>query len=235
MHGVLGRPSESSHFSPEFVTGADINEWIAAAERQLSTMYGMITPTADRSHESYAELASVIAAAPEPLLERVRSIFRRCEGLPKTRIHGDLHLGQVLVSAGDVIFIDFEGEPLKPVPARRRKSSPVRDVAGILRSFDNTIQTAADLELARESPAAGERAGILLQQYHRRATDAFLRGYGEARGAPLEPRELDLAAAFALEQAAYDVVCQRASPAKSLIIPVRGLIAAIERLRRAEL
>ena len=235
MHGVLGKPSENSHFSPESVTGADINEWIAAAERQLSTMYGMITPTADRSHESYAELASVIAAAPEPLLERVRSIFRCCEGLPKTRIHGDLHLGQVLVAAGDVIFIDFEGEPLKPVPARRRKSSPMRDVAGILRSFDNTIQIAADLELARESPAAGERAGILLQQYHRRATDAFLRGYGEARGAPLEPRELDLAAAFALEQAAYDVVCQRASPAKSLIIPVRGLIAAIERLRRPEL
>jgi predicted trehalose synthase len=111
----------------------------------------------------------------------------------------------------------------------------MRDVAGILRSFDNTIQIAADLELEMESPAAAERAGILLEQYHRRATDAFLRGYGEVRGVPLEPREQNLAAAFALEQAAYDVVCQRASPAKSLILPVRGMISAIERLRRAEL
>jgi len=227
-------PSDDNHFAPESVTGADINEWIAAAERQLSTIYAMIAPAADRSHESYAELASAIATPREPLAGVVRSMLRRCEGLQKTRIHGDLHLGQVLVSAGDVIFIDFEGEPFKPVPARRRKSSPMRDVAGILRSFDNTIQVAADLELTMESAASGQRAGILLQDYHRRATDAFLRGYGEARGAPLQPRELDLAAAFALEQAAYDVVCQRASPAKSLILPVRGLIAAIERLRRAE-
>ena len=235
MHGILGRGTDDSHFAPEAVTGADINEWIAAAERQLSTIYAVTAPASDHSDESYAELASVIAAGREPLPEMVRSIFRGCEGLPKTRIHGDLHLGQVLVSAGDVIFIDFEGEPLKPVPARRRKSSPMRDVAGILRSFDNTIQIAADLELEMESPAAAERAGILLEQYHRRATDAFLRGYGEARGVPLEPREQNLAAAFALEQAAYDVVCQRASPAKSLILPVRGMISAIERLRRAEL
>jgi predicted trehalose synthase len=86
-----------------------------------------------------------------------------------------------------------------------------------------------------ESPSAGERVGILLGQYHQRATDAFLRGYGDARGAPLQAREQHLAAAIALEQAAYDVVCQRTSPAKSLIVPLRGLISAIERLRRVEL
>jgi maltose alpha-D-glucosyltransferase/alpha-amylase len=235
MHGVLARSTENNQFAPETISAADVNEWIAAAERQLSTISAMIGQDAERSNENYAELTSAIAATRYPLAEVVRSIFRDCEGLPKTRIHGDLHLGQVLVSAGDVIFIDFEGEPLKPVPARRRKSSPMRDVAGILRSFDNTIQIAADLELAMESPAAGERVGILLGQYHQRATDAFLRGYGDARGAPLQAREQHLAAAFALEQAAYDVVCQRTSPAKSLIVPLRGLISAIERLRRVEL
>jgi maltose alpha-D-glucosyltransferase/alpha-amylase len=235
MHGVLARSTENNQFAPETISAADVNEWIAAAERQLSTISAMIGQDAERSNENYAELTSAIAATRYPLAEVVRSIFRDCEGLPKTRIHGDLHLGQVLVSAGDVIFIDFEGEPLKPVPARRRKSSPMRDVAGILRSFDNTIQIAADLELAMESPSAGERVGILLGQYHQRATDAFLRGYGDARGAPLQAREQHLAAAFALEQAAYDVVCQRTSPAKSLMIPLRGLISAIERLRRVEL
>ncbi len=82
-----------------------------------------------------------------------------------------------------------------------------------------------------ETPAGDQRSGLLQQQFHRRATDAFLGGYGEGRGKPLEQRERDLAAAFALEQSAYDLLCQRASPAKSLAAPVRGLIAAIDRLR----
>jgi maltose alpha-D-glucosyltransferase/alpha-amylase len=234
MHALLAREPGQNAFAPEPVAPADIEEWTAAAEWQLFAIEAILAPAADRSHEAYSELAAVLSGSHEPIAQAVRRIFESCAGLYKIRIHGDLHLGQVLVSAGDVIFLDFEGEPLKPIPARRRKNSPLRDVAGILRSFDHCMRIASDEELRVESPAGEQRSGLLQAQFHHRASEAFLRGYGDGRGASLDQRERDLAAAFALEQAAYDLISQRGSPAKSLAIPMRGLIAAIERLRRAE-
>ncbi|MDE2473588.1 MAG: hypothetical protein KGO48_00910, partial [Alphaproteobacteria bacterium] len=106
--------------------------------------------------------------------------------------------------------------------------------AGILRSFDQAAKIAAAEEHRFESPAGEEQADSLLAQFHRRASDAFLKGYGEIRGAVLERRELNLAYAFAVEQAAYDLVTQRASPLKPQNLPLRGFLAAIERLRRME-
>jgi maltose alpha-D-glucosyltransferase/alpha-amylase len=233
MHALLARHCDDSGFVPEPVSSVDIEEWAAAAEQQLVTVRAMTGSAADGSDHEYSELWRLMSAAPEPG-EILKGILVKCEGLLKTRIHGDLHLGQVLIAGGDVVFIDFEGEPLRPVPARRRKSSPMRDVAGILLSLDHAVHRAAAEQPRLEKGAGEERAQLLLHRFQRRATDAFLRGYGEGRGAPLERREQDLAAAFAVEQAAYDLIMQRTSPAKSQIVPLRGLIAAVERLRRSE-
>ncbi len=233
MHALLARHCDDMGFMPEPVSSVDIDEWAAAAEQQLVTVRAMTGSAANARDHEYSELWRLMSAAPEPG-EILKSILGKCEGLLKTRIHGDLHLGQVLIAGGDAVFIDFEGEPLRPVPARRRKSSPMRDVAGILLSLDHAVHRAAAEQPRPEKGAGEERAQLLLHRFQRRATDAFLRGYGEGRGAPLERREQDLAAAFAVEQAAYDLIMQRASPAKSQIVPLRGLIAAAERLRRSE-
>lgn len=233
MHVCLARDFGDGQFVPEVVSAADIAEWSRTISEQLQGVHAILESA--RDDRGWSSLAREIATLPEPLESLMQRMVANCEGLPKTRIHGDLHLGQVLVSGGDVVFIDFEGEPLKPLALRRRKSSPMRDIAGMLRSFDQAARIAAGDEDPVGGGAGVERAEKLLARFHKRATEAFLGGYGEGRGAALEQRELHLACAFAVEQASYDLVFQRISPMKPRSLPLRGLMAALERLRKVEL
>ena len=105
-----------------------------------------------------------------------------------TRIHGDLHLGQVLVVNGDVTIIDFEGEPAKPVEVRRAKEHPFRDVAGIMRSFDYAAAVVKRRSPASHGHLTDERVATFLASFVDLASAAFLAGYqavvGAAEGQP---------------------------------------------------
>ena len=104
----------------------------------------------------------------------------------KTRIHGDYHLGQVLVAQNDFYILDFEGEPARPLAERRAKSSPLKDVAGMLRSFDYAAWTAVTAwpRRIRAAPPSWR-----LAEAWRRATEqAFLDAYRETiAGCPSYP------------------------------------------------
>ena len=107
---------------------------------------------------------------PRPDLDKVLQLIDACEGPrePAYRIrhHGDYHLGQVLLANNDFLIIDFEGEPARPLPERRRKRSPLRDVAGMLRSF--AYAASAVRILRGGDPPAG---------WEQRAREEFLEGY----------------------------------------------------------
>ena len=96
-------------------------------------------------------------AARKRFVERVRAIDFDAAGLVKTRYHGDLHLGQVLVAQDDYIIVDFEGEPGRSLEERRAKTSVLRDVAGMVRSFSYAHAAAT----RREAPRAEGRASLL--------------------------------------------------------------------------
>jgi maltose alpha-D-glucosyltransferase/alpha-amylase len=151
------------------------------------------------------------------------------------RIHGDFHLGQVLVSQSDAYLIDFEGEPLRSLEQRRSKTTPLRDVAGFLRSLD---YAAASFELPHNdtSPqAVRERCERLLAQFRRESTSAFLRGYWHSvKGAQrlgLGPGTEPLLNLMMLEKAAYEISYEAANRPNWLPIPLRGFAAVANRLR----
>jgi maltokinase len=133
-----------------------------------------------------------------------------------SRIHGDYHLGQLLARHdGGFSVIDFEGEPARPLAERREPSSPLRDVAGILRSLDYAARTAM----------AGRHAeGFDVERWLAGARAAFLDGYGG-----IGPDRQGLLDAFELEKACYEVRYEANNRPGWLWLP----LAAVERLARS--
>jgi len=129
MHMVLARPSTDPAFAPAAGTSETAETFAHRVQDQLATAYNAIGAVDDPDSQ-------FMAKAHDALTARLPALANRAEGSTLTRIHGDFHLGQVLVCNGDVVIIDFEGEPAKPVEMRRGKDHPLRDVAGMIRSFD---------------------------------------------------------------------------------------------------
>jgi maltose alpha-D-glucosyltransferase/alpha-amylase len=144
-----------------------------------------------------------------------------------TRIHGDLHLGQILVCNGDVMIIDFEGEPAKPVEVRRSKEHPLRDVAGMVRSFDYAAAVVERRSQISHAHLTNDKVTPFLNEFVTRATDGFLSGYQEAiagiegQAAPkVSPELLDF---FLIEKAAYEVAYEAANRPTWIDVPLHGL------------
>jgi maltose alpha-D-glucosyltransferase/alpha-amylase len=138
----------------------------------------------------------------------------------------------VLLAGDDVKIIDFEGEPTKSVDERRRKDIALRDVAGMLRSFD---YAAAHVErtLKQGSQEGMERARTILRRFRTETAKALLSGYEQGRGRKLSPQDRALLKLFMLEKAAYEIRYEAANRPDWLIVPLRGLAALADEILQA--
>jgi maltose alpha-D-glucosyltransferase/alpha-amylase len=224
MHAVLAQPTDDPDFAPETASEADAASWAETVSERLATAFDRLEDRAF-AEEADADLGRRLLAAKDGLFGAARRLAAKAQGSARTRIHGDLHLGQVLVSAGDVTFIDFEGEPTRPLAERRAKSSPLRDVAGVLRSFDYAAAV-AEAEAPAESREGHARAVELMSDFRRRAPRAFLDGYAAGGGRADGP----LLELFLLEKAAYEVAYEADNRPDWLRVPLKGLAALADRL-----
>jgi trehalose synthase-fused probable maltokinase len=139
----------------------------------------------------------------------------------RIRCHGDYHLGQVLVTEGDVVILDFEGEPARPPGERRAKCSPLRDVAGMLRSF---AYAASASELQRDQPVP--------EGWEDRARESFLAGYLDAVDSALMPPgeapTRTMLSIFELEKAVYELRYELNNRPDWVSIPVAGIARLLE-------
>ncbi|MBI2236426.1 MAG: maltose alpha-D-glucosyltransferase [Magnetospirillum sp.] len=222
MHRALALPSGDPDFEPVPVVAEDLERWRL---RALGQARGALEVLARGDLPE----GRLLAEQPERLFLAVDArVPKRPFGI-LTRIHGDYHLGQLLVAKEDVHVVDFEGEPARAAEVRRAKDSPLRDVAGMLRSFDYAMRTS----LARIASARPEVPGQLDQvarDWLARATDAFLQSYYmaalEGAGLPLDDPEagtlLDL---FLIEKACYEVRYEAANRPAWLAVPLKALLA----------
>jgi maltose alpha-D-glucosyltransferase/alpha-amylase len=238
LHQALASNSDDPQFAPEPFT--------TLYQRSLyQSMRNLTTQAFRLLRDRFAQLPDAVLADAESLLgmeQKVLDSFhvlleRRLSG-KRIRCHGDYHLGQVLYTGKDFVIIDFEGEPARPLSQRRLRQSPLRDVAGMLRSFDYAVLT-----VLTESP----REGILRPEDVRVLTpwadfwrawveSAFLRAYLQhvqsAHIVPVDRAELDaLLSVLLLEKAIYEVVYELNHRPSWIGIPVHGVRELVQRRR----
>jgi maltose alpha-D-glucosyltransferase/alpha-amylase len=230
MHQLLGEPSEDPAFSPETITQPRA---AAIATRVMAQLDHAIAAAKTSRNSEVAAVMRDIAGRRELLAARIQEHAALATGMMRTRIHGDLHLGQLLVTAQDVQIIDFEGEPAKTLEERRRKYLPLRDVAGMLRSFD---YAAHEVERAAKQAGGGEgRAAAILEDFRRYAGKVFLDAYETGLGRDLSKQEHRLLNLLMLEKAGYEICYECANRPDRLAVPVEGLRLLAERLLTEDL
>lgn len=199
LHRALASRPDHPGFPSRTATAAELGAWQARAERQLETA---LVALADEPR------ARLLAVA--PAIRRRLDALRAAPDARVTRIHGDYHLGQLLWSDAGFSVIDFEGEPARPLAERREPASPLRDVAGMLRSIDYAASVA---EREHRLTGLGAWAG--------RARASFLSAYG---GIP--DGEARLLEALEIEKACYEVAYEADNRPDWVEVP----LAALERL-----
>jgi maltose alpha-D-glucosyltransferase/alpha-amylase len=232
LHLALATPTSNVAFEAEPFTGEDLAAERERIEQQVNTALA----TLERM------LASSASEIPAETVDQARELLTRRAGVKdriaqvngdagefgrRIRIHGDFHLGQLLRARNDFVFVDFEGEPARSLEERRRKQSPLRDMAGMLRSFSY----AAHAALARHSHRGPEHSTTLASWatlWDRSVSAQFLRGYGETIGDPsgLLPRgdkAQTLLRALLLEKAAYELAYELNNRPTWVHIPIAGL------------
>ncbi len=221
MHAVLARPSDDPAFAPTTLAAADTAALATDVRGDVERALARIDAAG-----LTGEAAEWLAQHRGTLLARIDTVARGAAGQPLTRIHGDLHLGQVLVTGGDVMLIDFEGQPARPLAERRAKDLPLRDVAGILRSFDYATAVAD-----RSRPPGPETEALRAEQRYarfcHRARATFLDAYRDASDAEPDAALLDL---LLVAKAAYEVGYEAANRPDWIEVPVDGLFRAGRRL-----
>jgi maltose alpha-D-glucosyltransferase/alpha-amylase len=228
LHLVLARPSADPAFAPEQAVPRD---WAAQVAAELEHALDLLArPGVVAGPEEM--VAAALRGRRAVLLAALRDLAP-AEPATATRIHGDFHLGQVLVAPGDAVILDFEGEPARSLDARRAKGSAWRDVAGLLRSLDYAAAVAAATEESGAATAAPTpRRTELIARWRDAASEAFLASYracwlAETGAPPPGEALLDL---FLVEKAAYEIAYEAANRPAWVSVPLRGLAALADRV-----
>jgi maltose alpha-D-glucosyltransferase/alpha-amylase len=228
LHCALATPTSDPVFSPEPITAGDVAAWRTAVLAQANETLDLLAAAEDRLPQACRADARALIERRDALLARIESHRTLTPVGIKIRYHGDYHLGQVLLRRNDFVIVDFEGEPQRPLAERRVKGSPLKDVAGMLRSFQYAAQTALQRCEIQSAEDCG-RWAPLLQRWEAETRGVFLSVYDPLARACGLYRSLEevrpLLELFEVEKALYEVRYELGNRPDWVPIPLRSLIA----------
>ncbi len=218
LHAALASRADVPDFAPEPLEETDLDRVRTGVRTQLKDALAILEQRLNELAPEAKRLADTVTRA-RGRLEALLDFTSDGDLGRKMRTHGDLHLGQILATGDDVRILDFEGEPGRPLTEARRKQSPLRDAAGMLRSFHYAAHTAAR-EVGRPGDA-GRVAEALCEM--------FLSGYfpaAQPAGRPVDTKTRDAVLdLFVLEKAVYELLYELNNRPDWVEIPLSGLAA----------
>ncbi|RYF83769.1 MAG: maltose alpha-D-glucosyltransferase [Comamonadaceae bacterium] len=225
MHLAFGNaPADDAGFAAEALSDEDQSTLRDGAREALRDTVALMRERVGALPEGAQADAAQWLQQAHALDARLGGFTARTGGQRKTRLHGDYHLGQVLVSRNDFIVIDFEGEPARPMHERRAKGSPLRDVAGMLRSFNYARWSA--LRRVAQNAEELNRLGQAGADWEAQVRAAFMGGYSQtlAMAGEAAPDEA-LLGLFEIDKALYELRYELNNRIDWVQVPLQGLMA----------
>jgi maltose alpha-D-glucosyltransferase/alpha-amylase len=229
LHLALASPTDDPAFKPEPWTPGDFEAVLSDFQQHASKVLDVLRERVSYLPDEVVEIAATVLSRRRRILDHFAILKSASFRTQRIRIHGDYHLGQVLRVKTDFVILDFEGEPARPLSYRRAKQCPLKDVAGMLRSFSyaayatliNYTERHTE-DIARLEPWA--------RLWERSASAAFLRAYREtAQGAEFLPPDIPsfqkLLDLFLLDKALYEVLYELNARPDWVRIPLMGIMS----------
>ncbi|MGE0528747.1 MAG: putative maltokinase, partial [Bdellovibrionales bacterium] len=234
MHRALGHEDRDPAFIPEPYTPFHQRSVFQSFRNLTDKVLTQLRSAAVHFEGSAREMSERVLAAEEEIYTTFSDMKKTVIDAPRTRIHGDYHLGQVLFTGEDFYIIDFEGEPARGLGERRLKRCPLKDVAGMLRSFDYAAEFYLRKYVLREQDR--ERLEPHMRAWSAWASVAFVNSYlDRMRDSGLLPADLTHVEAllnmFVLEKALYEVGYELRNRPDWVGIPLQGVVDVLQRRR----
>jgi len=227
LHAAFAASRGDPAFDPEPVQPQDIRDWTAQVRRGIEGVLERVSARLDTLPQSLRADTQLVLARREQIVAAVDRHATDTTHGARMRVHGDYHLGQVLLVENDWVLVDFEGEPNRSLDERRHKTSPLKDVAGMLRSFDYAMHVALSRVIS-ERPDAAASLGRLARDWRAAVIEAFMTAYDEVAQqhglASVRGEASGLVELFTLEKLAYELDYEAANRPDWIAVPLGGLI-----------
>ncbi|QHN04281.1 maltose alpha-D-glucosyltransferase [Granulicella sp. WH15] len=232
MHLALATPTDDPAFAAEPITQEYLDADSLRIDSQITSAFDLLRTKLAALQEHIADDDALLLSRRIDLLSRAHAIAAAALSGQRIRIHGDYHLGQILRAQDDFVLLDFEGEPARSLAERRQKQSPLKDVAGMLRSFSYAAHSGLDQYIRDNdlSPTNQKEITIWTKLWQNSIAAEFLRGYRAAIAAdpallPPPQQAQTMLNAYLLEKALYELLYELNNRPTWLHIPLSGILA----------